>query len=201
MLKKYIVISILCIALITGYLLSGIVMQKSIAKKVVRLHIIPNSNSTFDQNLKLQVRDKIVEYLSPKLLNSNSIQESKTIIANNLEKIKEISQQITSQYSNYAINVSLGESKFPTKAYDNYSFPAGTYDALKITIGEGAGNNWWCVMFPPLCFTNSSVGAFSNESQSILENSLSKEELNIIKNSNQPNIQIKFKLLELWNFN
>ena len=166
MLKKYIVISILCIAIITGYLLSGIAMQKSIAKKVVRLHIIPNSNSTFDQNLKLQVRDKIVEYLSPKLLKSNSIEESKTIIANNLENIKEISQQITSQYSNYDINVSLGESKFPTKNYDNYSFPAGTYDALKITIGEGAGNNWWCVMFPPLCFTNSSVSRFNATSSS-----------------------------------
>lgn len=199
MLKKYIVISILCIAVITGYLLSGIAMQKSIAKKVVRLHIIPNSNSRFDQNLKLQVRDKIVEYLSPKLLKSNSIEESKTIIANNIENIKEISQQITSQYSNYDINVSLGESKFPTKNYDNYSFPAGTYDALKITIGEGAGNNWWCVMFPPLCFTNSSVGAFSQESQEILESALSKEELNTIKHSHQPDVQIKFKLLEWWN--
>jgi len=199
MLKKYIVISILCIAIITGYLLSGIVMQKSIAKKVVRLHIIPNSNSTFDQNLKLQVRDKIVEYLSPKLRNSKSIEESKIIIANNIENIKELSKQITSQYSDYDINVSLGQSKFPTKNYNNYSFPAGTYDALKIIIGEGSGNNWWCVMFPPLCFTNSSVGAFSKESQAILEKSLSKEELNTIKNANQPNVQIKFKFLEWWN--
>jgi len=201
MLKKYIVISILCIAIITGYLLSGIVMQKSIAKKVVRLHIIPNSNSTFDQNLKLQVRDKIVEYLSPKLLKSNSIEESKIIIADNTENIKQIAKEITSQYSNYEINVSLGKSKFPTKNYDNYSFPAGTYDALKITIGEGAGNNWWCVMFPPLCFTSSSVGAFSEESEEILENSLSKEELNTIKNINRPNVQIKFKFLEWWNSN
>lgn len=201
MLKKYIVIPILCITVIAIYLMSGIVMQKSIAKKVVRLHIIPNSNSTFDQNLKLQVRDKIVEYLSPKLLKSNSIEESKIIIADNTENIKQIAKEITSQYSNYEINVSLGESKFPTKSYDNYSFPAGTYDALKITIGEGAGNNWWCVMFPPLCFTSSAVGAFSEESEEILENSLSKEELNAIKNTNQPNVQIKFKFLEWWNSN
>lgn len=201
MLKKYIVISILCITIITGYLLSGIVMQKSIAKKVVRLHIIPNSNSTFDQNLKLQVRDKIVEYLSPKLLKSSSIEESKIIIADNIENIKQISKEITSQYSNYEINVSLGESNFPTKAYNDYSFPAGTYEALKITIGEGSGNNWWCVMFPPLCFTNSSVGAFSQQSQEVLENSLTKEELNTLKNSSHPNVQIKFKFLEWWNSN
>jgi len=199
MLKKYMVIPILCIVIISGFLISGITMQKSIAKKVVRLHIIPNSNSVFDQNLKLQVRDKIVEYLSPKLCNSNSIEESKIIIANNLENIKQLSKEITSQYSDYEINVSLGKSKFPTKTYENYSFPAGTYDALRITIGEGAGNNWWCVMFPPLCFTDSSVGAFSENSEEILENSLSKEELSTIKNSKKPEVQIKFKLLEWWN--
>ncbi|MBP3284854.1 MAG: stage II sporulation protein R [Clostridia bacterium] len=199
MLKKYIVIPILCIAILAIYLINGIFLQKSIAKKVVRLHIIANSNSAFDQNLKLQVRDKIVEYLAPKLINSNSIEESKIIIADNTENIKQITKEITSQYSDYEINVSLGSSKFPTKSYENYSFPAGTYDALKITIGEGAGNNWWCVMFPPLCFTNSSIGAFSKESEELLESSLSKEELNTIKHSEKPEVQIKFKFLEWWN--
>lgn len=199
MLKKYIVIPILCLFIIAAYLLSGILTQASIAKKVIRLHIIANSNSTFDQNLKLQVRDKVIEYLSPKLLKSNSIEESKNIIANNIENIKQISKETASKYSNYEINVSLGKSEFPTKHYDNYSFPAGSYEALKITIGEGAGNNWWCVMFPPLCFTNSAVGTFSENSEEILRDSLSAEELNTIKNSNQPSIKIKFKLLEWWN--
>lgn len=180
------------------YMFNCISIQNSLADKVLRLHILANSNSIFDQELKLEVRDKIVEFLTPKLENSKNLSETKQIISENLYKIKEIAKEITLKKSNYNVAVSLDTSVFPTKHYKNISFPAGNYEALKIVIGEGKGNNWWCVMFPPLCFTNSSAGCFSESSTNILKENLSDKEYNFI-NSDKANVKIKFRLLELWN--
>lgn len=199
MLRKSFLISILSFILIfIVYTINSISIQNSLANKVLRLHILANSNSIFDQELKLEVRDKIVEFLTPKLKNSKNLNETKKIISENLYNIESIANKIVSKSSNYKVAVSLDTSAFPTKHYENFSFPAGEYEALKVTIGEGKGNNWWCVMFPPLCFTNSSAGEFTEASTKTLKENLSKEEYNLI-NSNKPDVKIKFRLLELWN--
>jgi len=196
--KTYTFISIifLIILLSLTYCLS---FQKSLSNKVLRLHILANSNSTFDQELKLKVRDEIVNYITPLLENSSCLEETKEIIKNNIISINNIAQTTTSKYSDYKTTISLATSSFPTKQYGKISFPAGNYEALKITIGEGKGNNWWCVMFPPLCFTNSSAGVFDDSSEKKLQASLSNEEYYMINNYDKPNVKIKFKLLEWLN--
>ena len=115
-----------------------------------------------------------------------------------MDNIKNIASEVVSEYADYPIAVSLNSSNFPTKHYQKVSFPAGEYEALKIIIGEGKGNNWWCVMFPPLCFTNSSAGTFNEKSEKTLKENLTDEEYNLI-NSDKPDVIIKFRLLEWWN--
>lgn len=196
MLKKIVSISIASLALIAIlYIFNCISIQHSLANKVLRLHILANSNSAFDQNLKLKVRDKVVEFLTPKLKESKNLSQTKEIISNNLTAIKDIAEQVVLQDSDYSVNVSLATSSFPTKYYEDFSFPAGTYEALKIVIGEGNGNNWWCVMFPPLCFTDSSAGTFSKSSENTLKDNLTEEEYALI-NSKKTDVKVKFKLLE-----
>ena len=196
--KSFLFSILFIVSIFILYIFNCISIQTSLADKVLRLHILANSNSIFDQELKLEVRDKVVEFLSPKLKNSRNLYETKQIISENLYEIKKLTKEITSKKSNYNVAVSLEKSNFPTKHYESISFPAGNYEALKIIIGEGKGNNWWCVMFPPLCFTNSSAGCFSEESTKTLKENLSKEEYTFI-NSDKPSVKIKFRLLELWN--
>jgi stage II sporulation protein R len=198
--KKFLFIIFISFAF---YYYSGIYLynlQNSIASKVIRFHVIANSNSIFDQSLKLKVRDKTVEFLTPLLQNSKNIDESRKIISDNINNIENIALETLAQFNNYTAKVELANSNFPTKTYGNYSFPAGDYEALKITIGEGKGQNWWCVMFPPLCFTDSSI-EFSEDSVETLKENLSDKELALISNSKKPTIQIRFKFLEWLNKN
>ena len=109
-----------------------------------------------------------------------------------------IASPIKGEASDLDLTLNIANSKFPTKTYETYSFPAGNYEALKITIGEGTGENWWCVMFPPLCFTNSSV-EFSDDAVETLKQNLTDEEYELISQSNKSKIKIKFKLLEWLN--
>ena len=173
-------------------------LQHSLASKVIRLHIIANSNSVVDQSVKLKVRDNVIKEISPLLAKSSSIAESREIIKNNINFIETIANNTLSEHSNNTATATLTSSNFPIKKYSGISFPAGEYEALKITIGEGTGENWWCVMFPPLCFTNSAV-EFDEDSIATLQKNLSNEEYKLISESNKSEVKIKFKLLELLN--
>ena len=124
-------------------------------KDMIRFHVIANSDSKNDQKLKLQIRDKILEEMGSEFNESKSIENSREIIKKNLNKIKDIAEnEITAEGKDYNVEVVLGNDKFPTKTYGDLTLPAGEYEALKIVIGEGKGQNWWCVMFPPLCFVD-----------------------------------------------
>lgn len=173
-------------------------LQNSISNKIIRLHVIANSDSTFDQALKLKVRDKTVEFLTPLLKDAKNIDESRKIISQNINNIEKMAIETLAEFSSYTANVELTNSIFPTKTYGNYAFPAGEYEALKIKIGNAEGQNWWCVMFPPLCFTDSSV-EFPEQSVETLKENLSEKELDLINNYNEPKVQIKFKILEWLN--
>lgn len=196
--KIFISFSILFLLLILA-LTYCVSVQKSLSSKILRLHVLANSNSTFDQELKLKVKDEIVNYLTPLLKDSKNLSETKEIINTNICEIKNLASLTVNKYSDYEVNVSIDTSNFPTKTYGNISFPAGNYEALKIEIGEARGNNWWCVMFPPLCFTNSSAGVFDDTSNKKLKENLSSQEYAMINNANKPSVKIKFKLLEWWN--
>lgn len=134
---------------------------------LIRIHVLANSDSQADQALKLQVKDAVVTYLKPQLEQSCSIAESRQIIQRSLPQIEQIAQQtLQQQHSGYQVTLQYGRFDFPIKHYGSFSLPAGNYEALRILIGEGQGHNWWCVLFPPMCFTDndaSSSGKYTDQ--------------------------------------
>ena len=168
-----------------------------ISSSVFRLHVIANSDSEEDQNLKYIVRDSILEYMNTLTNGLTSKDEIMEIASQNLENFKQIAQNTV--YENgydYQVSVEIGNFEFPTKTYGDVSFPLGFYDALRIKIGDAKGENWWCVMFPPLCFIDVSSGVVPNESKEILESELTDEEYHLVTGEKTEN-QIKFKIVEL----
>ena len=176
-----------------------VVSQSEISDKLIRFHIIANSDTIEDQALKLKVRDKVLAYISPKLSNSKSIDESRLIIKNNDDEMKKIAEQVVkSNGYSYKISSSLGRGNFPIKTYGNITLPQGNYEAYKIMIGEAEGQNWWCVMFPPLCFVDISKGEVSyEETEKEMRTVLTPEEYSAVDNTKENKIQIRFKILDI----
>ena len=128
-------------------------LTNSVFDNVVRIHIRANSNSEIDQAVKLKVRDEITKYLSDILIECKDKKQALSLISQSQSKLAEIADNTL--YNNnfkYSSAVSVEKSYFPKREYDGYIFPEGEYDALIISLGTGAGDNWWCVAFPPLCF-------------------------------------------------
>ena len=177
-------------------------INMGLANNMLRLHVVANSNSKNDQLLKLKIRDKILEYVGTILQNSRNIDETQYIISQNLDNIYEVVKNYLAENNlNYDVNLRLGEFPFPTKSYGDVILPAGKYQALKVLIGEAKGNNWWCVLFPPLCFVDATHGELSIDAKQKLKNELTKEEYDIItctKNSEDIPIKVKFKAVELF---
>ena len=132
--------------------------------------------------------------------NTISKEEAITIASNHLEDFQKIAEQtILENKYNYPVKVQIGNFDFPTKTYGDISLPAGTYDALRVEIGEAKGQNWWCVMFPPLCFIDVSSGVVPEESKEILKENMSEEDFALISDNNShSDITFKFKLLEFF---
>lgn len=119
---------------------------------IIRMHIIANSNSQEDQKLKLQVRDKLIEYVGRNAAGSESINETRVFLLGHTDEISDIARNvITENGYDYDVDVQLGVRWIKEKTYGDITFPAGNYEALNVTIGKGQGENWWCVLFPPLC--------------------------------------------------
>lgn len=175
-------------------------ISTDISNSVFRLHVIANSDNKADQDLKYLVRDNLIDYMNNICSNCPSKQEAINLVEQNIETFKQIaSNTIYEQGYSYSVNVSVGNFEFPTKNYGDISLPAGYYDALKVEIGESKGQNWWCVMFPPLCFVDISSGVVPEESKELMKDNLSEEEFALISDKNNEEIQFKFKLLELFN--
>ena len=168
-------------------------------ENIFRLHILANSDSVEDQSLKLLVRDGILDYMKEINKNSNNKDLTMQNTKEHLDEIQKRCEQILKENgSDYSVSLEIGNFYFPTKYYGNISLPAGNYDALRIKIGEAKGQNWWCSLFPPLCFIDISSGYLSDEDSQILEENLSDEEFMLISSSS-PDIKLKFKILELLN--
>lgn len=176
-------------------------VSTDIADSVFRLHVIANSDSDVDQNLKYTVRDKLLEYMNTLCADCTSKKEAISIANEHIEDFKQIAlDTIKNEGFNYSVNVQIGNFEFPTKHYGDISLPSGYYDALRVEIGEAKGQNWWCVMFPPLCFTDVSSGIVPEESKEDLENALTDEEFSIVSdNDSNFGFQLKFKILEILN--
>ena len=176
-------------------------MSVDYREKLIRFHVIANSDSDEDQNLKLKVRDAVIEYLQPKLMNSSSIEESEEIIKKEYVNLEKISKNIIEKNGyNYDVKVGIEYSNFPTKQYSNVVLPAGEYKALKIVIGSGQGKNWWCVMFPPLCFVDEEKGIIDKETDERLREVLTEEEYEMITQKDEDEVsrvKVKFKIVEV----
>lgn len=173
-------------------------VSEDISNSVFRLHVIANSDTTEDQELKYKVRDAVLEYMNSISKDITSKEEVIQIANDHKEDFKEIALSIIHENGyDYTVNINIGNFPFPTKTYGDISLPAGTYDALRIEIGSAKGQNWWCVMFPPLCFVDVSSGIVPDESKEMIQNNLTEEEYNLVSDDS-PSIQFKFKLVELF---
>lgn len=175
-------------------------VNAGLSQNLVRLHVIANSDSQEDQALKLKVRDAIIQYMKGELSNSKDIKQTISIINADLNKIEEVSREvIKNNNSNYSVKASLGNYPFPTKTYGDITLPAGEYQALRVVIGKGEGKNWWCVLFPPLCFIDATHGTIPDNVKQELKNSLTDEEYAIITSADNDQdipIKIRFKVVE-----
>ena len=174
-------------------------VSSNISSKIFRLHIVANSDLATDQILKLKVRDAVLKYMNSLIDTSMTKDEITKIATKNLSEFKTIALNTLNEYGyNYNVSVEVGNFFFPTKKYGNAYFPDGNYDALNIKIGSASGHNWWCVMFPPLCFIDTQSGVLSEESENYLKNNLSDEDINIITQENNSYV-LKFKTIEIIN--
>lgn len=182
------------ISLIIGYITSLLFTnylnteQNNLAEGMIRLHIIANSNSEADQNLKLEVRDEILSYAETLYEENLSPEEAQAIFQENLQELEAVGRLAS---KGYAISAEVTQLWFPTKTYDNFALPSGEYTALQVKIGEAQGENWWCVAYPPLC-----VGAASQTVDQAVEagnfTSAQKEMMT------GEGYVLKFKSIELW---
>lgn len=173
-------------------------VSTDIQNSVFRLHVIANSDFDEDQNLKYIVRDKVLEYISSISNSSMTKDEVIALASENINEIQKIAENTIHENGyNYSVKLNIGNFSFPTKKYGDITFPAGFYDALKIEIGEAKGHNWWCVMFPPLCFVDVTSGIVPEESKQTIRDNLSEEEYKLLS-ENSGNMNFKFKIVEMF---
>ena len=185
----------LTITVLTAFVIIGIYSESitgGLSQNIVRLHVIANSDSDSDQLLKLKVRDAILDKTRLDFT-------KKTDVLKNLDAYREIAKDtITQNGYDYDINVEYGNFSFPTKHYNNISLPAGNYDALRIKIGKSEGKNWWCVMFPPLCFIDGTTA--SSDAEEKLLSLIGREGYDIVTSQSSGSVpfEIKFKIVEMY---
>ena len=198
-LKKVLIIFILFITYILLSIFSySNAVSADISNSVFRLHVIANSDSKEDQNLKYAVRDELIKYMNLISKNVSTKEEAIKLANENKDEFYAIAKKVISDNGfNYDVNIEIGNFSFPTKTYGDISLPAGFYDALKVEIGNASGQNWWCVMFPSLCFVDVSEGIVPEESKEDLQLSMQEEDYNLIS-SDEPEYKLKFKLVELF---
>ena len=196
-------------SIIMGFIITSVItysaiyskeIQGGIAREVLRFHVIANSDEDYDQKLKIKVRDEVLNKFKDKMMYCDDLQNTKLFFEANIDEVIKIAEDVIKREGyDYDVNAYIGKSFFPTKNYGDISFPKGEYDALKIEIGKAEGKNWWCVMFPPLCFVDVACNKVSDSSKQKLENVLSDEEYNVVANpENDNSVKVKFKIVELW---
>lgn len=177
MLKKLAALTVLILFISSGIYIAS-ARESKLSDSVLRLHVIANSDDPADQALKIEVKDEIVQYMQAEFADVNDVDEARKLAQKNRDCIKKIADnKIKSRGYNYPVRVYIGDFEFPLKSYGNMVFPAGKYQAVRVVIGKGAGKNWWCVLFPPLCLVSSGDRGMSLQSV--------------------PEAQVTFKCLEL----
>ena len=166
---------------------------EAISAKVLRFHVIAKSDKEDDQRRKLLVRDAVGEWMNLKLVNAKYKSECERIIEENKEQIQAIAEQVLAQDGTpESVQVRLADVEFPDKVYGDYEFPAGTYRALQIIIGEGEGHNWWCVLYPNLCFSAEGYDVTGNGAKEELSKVLSPSEYEMLLKEHKYKLGFKY---------
>lgn len=182
--------------------------EKDLSKDLIRFHVIANSDSLQDQQLKREVRDAILDRVGDRFRDADTVEDARRIVLSSLNDIKAAAEQEISQKGqDYPVKVQHGHFDFPAKTYSSFSLPPGNYEAVRVVIGEGKGANWWCVLFPPLCFVDISNSVtvepeakeVSKEIREDGEAFKEREEPIEYEPQAEPVIQIRFKLFEVFN--
>ena len=167
--------------------------QRDLADRVVRLHVLANSDSEEDQALKLLVRDAVLERATALLEQTESRAEAEALLRESLPELETIAEEtVRANGHSYAVTAELEDTSFPTKEYDGFSLPAGEYLALRILIGEGVGQNWWCVVFPPLC-----TAASADVPETALAAGFTEDQVGLMTEEDSGYV-LKFKAVEWW---
>lgn len=182
------------VAVIAFLVINSVIPTKEeceIYNSTVRLHVIANSDSEADQALKLKVRDAIIEKMST--YNAKTKEEALEYINNDMENLKKTAEEcIRNEGFSNSVTIEIGEESYPTREYEDFTLPAGKYTSLRIIIGEGEGQNWWCVLYPPLCTSY----AIKPDKDEYIDVGFTKDQYNLIT-GNTKEYKVKFKLLEM----
>ncbi len=174
-------------------------LQEDIAGKIIRFHVLANSDSDEDQALKLKVKEAVVNYISDYLNKELTLEESKEILNEQKDNILSIASEIISKEGyDYGVSAEITTCYFPIKKYGDVTLPAGDYEAFRIKIGGAEGKNWWCILYPPLCFVDVTYGVVPDDSKQLLRNILDEEEYDAIT-GNGENTEYRFKFLTFLN--
>lgn len=161
---------------------------QELSEDVMRVHILANSDSAADQSLKLSVRDRVLEHCSAYFDDCEDKNEAMAVTEDHLDEIEKVAEkEIRDQGFDYTVKAEVGQAYFNTRYYDEFTMPAGWYDSLRLTIGEGGGKNWWCVMYPALC-----VGAATDVK---MKEDLSDGEYRVVTSDK---VDFRFKIVEYW---
>lgn len=201
--NKYVIILYMTIVMIGGIV--TIYGQQTeaqsdvvIPNEAVRLRILANSDSPEDQALKRAVRDAVNEQITTWVSDLTSFEEAKQVIAQHVPDIEQtVARVLHEKKSDQTYNVTFGRVSFPTKIYGSYIYPAGEYDAVLITLGKGEGANWWCVLFPPLCFLDFSTGEAVRPVEKQIEQQERMDEQPLVVEDEQQ-VEVKFFVAEVW---
>ncbi len=209
----YIAVTVICVfiaVLVSAALCKAqkrLEMQEKIAGEIIRFHVRANSDGEADQELKLKVRDAVISYLEPLLAGSDSIEKSRSIIAGNEFGITATARNIIAESGfDYDVKAYFERTHFPVRAYGEVTLPAGLYEAYRIDIGSAKGHNWWCVLYPPLCFEDATHASMTDESKEALKQVLTEEEYQMITNpqsdicgQDATDIKVRFRILKFLN--
>lgn len=193
--KKYLLIVVLLAAVCAGSIveIDNRMLQKGIAGQVIRFHVLANSDTTEDQQMKMQVKECMVAYLEEMLSDCDSVEESRELILNHQTEIKQKADHVLETLGvSLSTEVCLAESWFPEKTYGDCTFPAGMYEALQVKIGNALGHNWWCVLYPGLCFEQSVRGVVTERGKEQLRHVLTDEEMDVILKNRKVNIRFRW---------
>ena len=192
--KKIMAIAITLCTLFLIFSILPIHGESDLYSNVLRLHVLAHSDSEEDQALKLKVRDAILSASESCLEGCTAREDAKRSILNHKEELIQAAREVIVENGyNYPVAIELGEERYPTRNYESFCFPSGEYLSLRVIIGDGAGQNWWCVLFPPMCLS----AASAPDKDACIAVGFTTDQYNVITETDNPVYTARFRILEV----